>query len=162
MIGQEEFFDEIKRLEKWTRLLSDGQREILYQELKHIPLEALREIVSELIDSLKPRTSFPSIAQIKEAWIAWLQGHPEIQTREFEEEHCFECGGKGYIEVVYDSVRVAGGGAVEYKTILPCGACRNWKKVWARKPKKLWTVAEIREKHLEWRILQNTEDEVPF
>ena len=165
MIEQEKFFEEIKRLEKWTRPLSEDQREILYQEMKHIPEQALKDIVSELISSVKPKSAFPSISELKDVWIAWLQSHPEMQTTEFEDEYCFDCAGKGYIEVVYDTVKVAGGGVVEYKTILPCGACRNnWKKVWSRKPKKLWTVAEIREKHPEWRIVGNSEsiNDVPF
>lgn len=142
MADERRFFEEIARLEKWTKPLKDEQRLILYEELKHIPHEALKDIVGELIHSLRPNSPFPSIADLKEAWIAWKASHPEKIAREYEEEACSECGGKGYFEVVYEVVP-SRFGTVEYTTMLPCAKCRNWKKIWGQKPKKLWTKAEI-------------------
>jgi len=94
---------------------------------------------------LRPGSPFPSINDLKEAWIAWKASHPEKIAREYEEEFCSECGGKGYFEVVYEVVP-SRFGLIEYTTILPCAKCRNWKKVFGEKPRKLWTREEI-EKH---------------
>ena len=96
----EEFTSQIQKLEKWCKRLTDDQKDLLYEQLKHIPAEAFRNIVNDFIHSLRPGSPFPSINDLKEAWIAWKASHPEKIAKEYKEEFCPECGGKGYFEVV--------------------------------------------------------------
>ena len=139
----EEFTFQVQRLEKWCKKLTEDQKDVLYEQLKHIPAEAFRDVVTDFIHSLRPGSPFPSITALKEAWIAWKASHPEKIAREYEEEFCPECGGKGYFEVVHEVVP-SKFGPVEYTTMLPCAKCGNWKKIWGQKPKRLWTKEEIK------------------
>ena len=143
MIGESEFFEKLTKLERWTKPLKDEQRLVLYEQLKNIPREALDEIVDGFIDSLRPNSPFPAVRDFREAWIEWLQAHPEKVAWEYEKQYCPECEDKGYFEVVYDMQRTSEGHVIEYTTLLPCAYCRNWKRTWGVKPKKMWTLEEI-------------------
>ena len=138
----EDFVAEIHRLENWCKRLTDEQKDLLYEQVKNIPAAAFREIVSGFIESLRPGSHFPSVRDFKEAWIEYLSSHPEMQAWKYESEFCDECSGKGYFVVVYKRVPLERG-IVEYTTLFACAKCNNWKKIWGKRPKRLWTRAEI-------------------
>ena len=140
--------------------LTDQQLDIYYTKLRFVADEAFEEICDELIENTKPNPSYlPSIQSFREAWVEWLDRHPDKYAREYEETWCPECGGRGYFEVEYRSRRVKGfsesqtapardsGGEAWYDTIVPCGRCENWKRTFPTqgklRPRKRWTREEI-------------------
>ena len=147
------FEEGIKKIEAWTKRLTDVQRKLLYEELKNIPDEPFKDIVSEFVTSLRPGSSFPSIQDFKQLWHIWLTAHPEKQAHENQNEYCPECEGTGCFDVIYRRA-----GRIEYKTLLPCASCNNWRKIWGKRPKRLWTRAEI-ESHPQLELVDRIDQE---
>lgn len=112
-----EFIEETARLEKFfEKELDKFQRDIWYQELRHIPLNRYRQIVNKCFGKCK---FMPKLADIN----AINDELPYIQnTTQKQKVNCNKCKGEGFI--LYQKILQDGNRKIEYTYLARCD-CQN-------------------------------------
>jgi len=133
-MSPELFQEKLELMCKWfKKSMDEDQAQILYERIRFIPDEAFREIVDQMIETMK---YFPLINDFKMAWRDWISQNPTkiIDPDQLIQEECSECGGTGMLDVwVHPPESVYKGEKLWYSIPFPCGFCNNWKRIFTTK-----------------------------
>ena len=114
-----DYAENMKTMTSWyRRSMDEKQHDILFNQVKHIPLPAFKEIVESIINDSK---YFPTIQEIKNRFQSWRSAHPD-QATGYERTPCLDCHGKGFIWTLERNEDLQH----NYSHVYRCGACNNW------------------------------------
>ena len=109
----------MKTMTSWyRRSMDEKQHDILFNQVKHIPSAAFKDIIDALINDSK---YFPTIQEIKNRYQNWRSAHPE-QATGYEKTLCLDCQGKGFLwtSEFHEAL------GRNYTYCYRCGSCHNW------------------------------------
>ena len=114
-----EFIEATGTLEKYyNKEFSTEQRQIMYEELKHLSLDRYRQLISKCLRTCK---YMPKISDIIEAEMALIG---EVKEDKREIFPCTKCDGSGY--VLYTKFKTNGNTRIPYTYAARCD-CENAK-----------------------------------
>ncbi len=127
---------------RWPAL--DRQLSVYYKLLKSIPKDPLSEIVRDFLLSSR---QVPTPQDFIDQWHNWQRANKQKMVEDVEKELCGICDSSGILDVVYEK-------EMQYKQLLACGHCENWRRLWSEKKKmngkwrrlKTWTLDMIEDK----------------